>query len=151
MLASVTRLRVRHFRILPSFLWMTFLAHRQTVRSPGFLGGRLLVHDLRTYWTLTMWENEKMMKVFRGSGPHARVMTKLTEWCDEAAYAHWTVAHDSMPEWPAAYEHLVSEGRLSRVAHPSQDHSARHFSKPRLLPLIEKKLKPIAIFAKYAA
>lgn len=141
MLASVTRLRVRSFRYLPAFLWMTFLVQRQTSRAPGFLGGRLLIDNLHTYWTLTVWESEKAMKAFRGSDAHARVMPKLTEWCDEAAYTHWKV-DDSIPEWPDAYNQLVNDSHLSRVTHPSQDHMSQHFSKPRLKPLIGQNLKP---------
>jgi len=68
---------------------MTLLAQRQAVRAAGFAGGRLLIDKHRTYWTLTLWDNEKSMKAFRGSGAHGRVMPKLVEWCDEAAYAHW--------------------------------------------------------------
>jgi hypothetical protein len=151
MLASVTRLRVRSVRDLPAFLWMTFLVQRQTRRAPGFLGGRLLIDNLHTYWTLTAWENEKAMKAFRGSGPHAGVMPKLVEWCDEAAYTHWIGADDSIPEWLDAYEHLVKEGRSSRVARPSQDHVSRIFPKPRLRPLIGLNLKPVAVSRKSAA
>jgi hypothetical protein len=123
---------------------MTLLAQRQVVRAHGFLGGRLLVDNLRTYWTLTAWEDEKTMKAFRGSGPHARVMPKLVVWCDEAAYAHWVAMDDSIPEWPEVYERLVSDGRLSHVARPSQDHTSRHFPTPRLQPLIGVNLKPAA-------
>jgi heme-degrading monooxygenase HmoA len=123
---------------------MTLLAQRQVVRAHGFLGGRLLVDNLRTYWTLTVWEDEKTMKAFRGSGPHARVMPKLVAWCDEAAYAHWVAMDDSIPEWPEVYERLVSDGRLSHVARPSQDHTSRHFPTPRLQPLIGVNLKPAA-------
>jgi hypothetical protein len=141
MLASVTRLRVRSFATLPAFLWMTFLVQRQTVRAPGFVGGGLLLDNLRTYWTLTVWEDEKSMKAFRGSAPHAAVMPKLAEWCDEAAYAHWAVADRLIPSWPEAYERLVSEGRPSRVARPSQDHESRRFRSPRLQPLIQVNLK----------
>jgi hypothetical protein len=89
-----------------------------------------------------MWEDEQAMKGFRGSGPHAKVMPRLVEWCDEAAYAHWTPATDSVPSWLEAYEHLVKEGRLSRVAHPTSDHEARRFAKPRLKPLIGVDLRP---------
>lgn len=151
MLASVTRLRVRSFRNLPSFLWMTFLTQRQTKRATGFLGGRLLIDNLYTYWTSTAWESEKAMKAFRGSGPHARVMPKLVEWCDEAAYTHWLAADDSIPEWTEAYDHLVKDGRLSRVARPSQNHASRIFPKPRLQPLIGQNLKPAEISRKPAA
>jgi hypothetical protein len=141
MLASVTRLRVRSFLNVPAFLWMTFLVQRQTARAPGFLGGRLLIDDLHTYWTLTVWEDEKSMKAFRGSGPHALVMPKLAEWCDEAAYAHW-VSDRLISSWPEAYDRLLSAGRLSHVARPSQDHESRRFRKPRLQPLIGLNLKP---------
>ena len=142
MLASVTRLRVRSLIHLPSFLCMTFLSQRQVGRAPGFLSGRLLLDAHRTFWTLTVWESERAMKAFRGSGPHAEVMPRLVEWCDEASYAHWIPSSAAVPSWPEAYAHLVSEGKLSRVAHPSPGHEARQFPKPRLKPLVGADLKP---------
>jgi hypothetical protein len=142
MLASVTRLRVRSLRYIPAFVWQTFLSQRQAVRAPGFLGGRLLLDAGWTFWTLTVWDGERAMKAFRGSGPHAQVMPRLVEWCDEASYAHWIPTGAPVPSWPEAYEHLVGEARLSRVAHPSPNHEARHFAEPRLKPLIGVDLKP---------
>ena len=142
MLASVTRLRVRSLRYLPAFLWQTFLSQRQVVRAPGFSGGKLLIDRRRTFWTLTLWQDERAMKAFRGSAAHGKVMPRLAEWCDEAAYAHWALEGDSVPDWQQAYKHLVAEGRLSRVAHPSHEHSARQFPEPRLKPLIGNDLKP---------
>jgi len=142
MLASVTRLRIRSVRYLPAFIWRTVSTQRQTVRAPGFVGGRLLMDVRRTFWTLTVWESEKAMKAFRGSGAHARVMPQLAHWCDEASYAHWETPSASVPDWPEAYQHLVSDARLSRVAHPSKDHEARRFPRPRLSPLIGGDLKP---------
>jgi hypothetical protein len=142
MFASVTRLRIRSARYLPPFVWQTFLSQRQVLRAPGFLGGRLFLDAHRTFWTLTEWESERAMKAFRGIAPHAKVMPRLVEWCDEASYAHWTATGASVPSWPEAYEHLVAEGRLSRVGHPSPAHDAREFAKPRLRPLIALDLKP---------
>ena len=142
MFASVTRLRVRSLRFLPAFLWYTFGAQRQVVRAPGFAGGRLLVDKHRTYWTLTVWASEKDMKKFRGSGAHARVMPKLANWCDEAAYAHWTPASDGVPGWQEAYERLVADAHLSRVIYPTDDHNQRNFAKPRLQPRIGQGLSP---------
>lgn len=140
MLASVTRLRVRSAKHLPVFLWNTFLTQRQVIHAAGFLGGRLLVDAHRTYWTLTVWENAPAMKAFRSSGAHSQVMPRLMGWCDEASYAHWETALP-VPSWPEAYEHLVTDGRLSRVANPSADHTARIFAQPRLKPLIGADLK----------
>ena len=144
MLASVTRLRVRSVGYLPAFLWQTFLSQRQVIRAPGFSGGRLLVDAGRTFWTLTVWQDERAMKAFRGSAPHASVMPRLVEWCNEASYAHWALSGDSVPSWQEAHEHLVADGRLSRVAHPSPNHEARQFASPRLKPLIGLDLKPPA-------
>lgn len=82
------------------------------------------------------------MKAFRGSGPHSKVMPRLVQWCDEAAYAHWALTGNQAPSWQEAYEYLIREGRLSRVADPSPSHEARRFAKPRLKPLIGVDLKP---------
>jgi hypothetical protein len=142
MIVSVTRLRVRSVFYLPAFLWTTVHSQRQAVQTPGFLGGRLLADVKRTYWTLTGWEDERAMKSFRGSGAHSKVMPRLAEWCDEAAYTHWDAPNGPIPDWPEAYERLVKEGRLSRVAHPSADHETRRFPSPRLSPLIGQNLKP---------
>jgi hypothetical protein len=68
-------------------------------------------------------------------------MPQLVQWCDEASYAHWNPTLNTLPTWPEAYEHLVREAHLSRVAHPSPDHEARRFAKPRLSPLIGQDLK----------
>ena len=141
-MTSVTRLRVRSGRYLLPFLWGTFLSQRQALRSPGFLGGRLLVDAHRTFWTLTVWESEQAMKAFRGAASHAKIMPRLVRWCDEASYAHWIPTGASVPTWSEAYEHLVAEGRLSRVSYPSTAHDAKQFAKPRLTPLIGQDLKP---------
>ena len=146
MLSSVTRLRVRSIRFLPAFLWYTFLTQRQVEKSPGFVGGRLLVDSKLTFWTLTVWESEKAMKAFRGAGAHVRVMSRLPKWCDEAAYAHWSPAGDTIPEWTEAHQRLVAEGRLSRVEHPAPSHTDRQFPSPRLSPLIGGDIK-----ARYSA
>jgi len=144
MLASVTRLRVRSIRFLPSFLWRTFLSQRQVERVPGFIGGRLLIDSGLTFWTLTAWQSEETMRKFRGSGAHARVMPRLAEWCNEAAYAHWIQTENSIPTWEDAYQRLLGEGRLSRVERPSQNHLDRQFARPRLNPLIGLDLTPAA-------
>jgi heme-degrading monooxygenase HmoA len=142
MLASVTRLRVRSIRFLPSFLWRTFLSKRQAEHAPGFVGGRLLIDSGLTFWTLTAWQSEQAMRGFRASGAHSRVMPRLAEWCNEAAYAHWIQPGNSIPTWQDAHERLLAEGRLSRVEHPSQNHLDRQFARPRVKPLIGLDLKP---------
>jgi Domain of unknown function (DUF3291) len=129
---------------MPAFLSYTLASQYQVVRAAGFCGGRLLIDRRRTFWTLTAWQDEKTMKAFRGSGAHARVMPRLVNWCDEAAYAHWIAPDGKLPEWTEAYEHLLKEGRLSRVTHATADHTAQRFAAPRLQPLTGQELHPVS-------
>jgi len=92
MFVSVTRLRVRRFIDLPVFLWKTQLAKRQVIRVPGFLGGKTSGGWASHVLDLTVWESDRAMKAYRGSGAHSGVMPRLVEWCDEAAYTHWESA-----------------------------------------------------------
>ena len=71
-LISATRLRVRSVAYLPAFLWDTFKSARQAERSPGFLGGRLLVNTKYVFWTMTAWEDEFAMNAYRTGGAHRR-------------------------------------------------------------------------------
>ena len=80
-LISVTRLRVRSFGYLPSFLWETLKAMRQAEHSPGFLGGKLLRNAKNAFWTLTAWKDEAAMNAYRTGGAHRGVMPKLLSWC----------------------------------------------------------------------
>jgi hypothetical protein len=99
MFVSVTRLRIRS---LPA--WLQFVrsnegAVRQVMGSPGFIRGKLLVDGFRTFWTMTLWQDENSMRAYRGSGAHGAVMGNLPRWCDEASVAHWTQSHDELPDW----------------------------------------------------
>lgn len=143
MVASITRLRVRSVWFMPEFVLRTLATQRQTVRAAGFVGGRLLVNQGRTFWTLTVWETEHAMKTFRGSGAHTKVMPKLRHWCDEASYAHWTLNDGRLPGWPEAYEHLVAEGKSSPVTFPSENHKAQHFQGPNTQSRAQQELKPV--------
>ena len=59
---SVTRLKVRSLRYLPSFLWQTLKVASQARHSPGFLGGRILREANNVFWTVTAWEDEEAIR-----------------------------------------------------------------------------------------
>ena len=147
MFASVTRLRIRRFCFLPAFLWYTLRTQRQAEHTPGFHGGRLLVDAHSTYWTLTLWDNERAMRAFRGTSAHGKVMPKLANWCDEAAYSHWEQQEDTVPSWSEACQRLFGAPRFSRVNHPSPAHEAHQFVEPRLSPLIGRDMKASPVSA----
>ena len=132
MLISVTRLRIRSPRYLPMFIIYSILSSRQARRAPGNCGIDLLRDANNTYWTKTAWSDEKEMHSFMLGGMHRRAMPKLLDWCDEAATVHWTQESPQLPAWQDAHQKLVSEGRRSKVRHPSPSHLAFEIAKPKI-------------------
>jgi hypothetical protein len=126
---SLTRLRLRSARFLPSFALATSRSSRQARRAPGFLGGAVLADRRLTFWTLTAWASEEAMRAYLRGGAHGAVMPRLLHWCDEASVARWPGA--ALPAWPEAAERMRALGRPSRVRHPSPAHAALAFPDPR--------------------
>ena len=116
---SITRLRVRSLRYLPVFLLGTFRAARQAKNAPGNLAVSLLSDANFTFWTCTLWNDERSMRAFMLAGAHRRVMPRLLQWCDEAAVTHWLQETPESPSWQEAYRRLQQEGRASKVDYPS--------------------------------
>lgn len=130
-LVSVTRLRVRSWRFLPEFLFYAYKSSQQARHAPGFLGGALVNDRNRTFWTMTVWDDEAAMRAYRATDWHKRVMPKLTNWCDEASVVHWSEEYARVPSLEEAYQRMQREGRPSRVNFPSSKHDAMSFSPPR--------------------
>lgn len=141
-LISVTRLRVRSWGYLLQFVREALKSARQAEQSSGFLGGRLLRNRENAFWTLTAWEDEKPMNTYRTGGPHRHVMPKLLIWCDEAAVVHWNQESSELPSWQMAHQHMLKEGKLSKVNYPSAAQVANHIPVPEP-SRIERTLKPI--------
>jgi hypothetical protein len=140
-LVSITRLRVRSWRFLPMFFFHVLRSTRQAARSEGNLATRLLRDRRSTFWTATLWTSEVEMKHFMLAGAHGRAMRKLIHWCDEAALVHWTQEDATLPSWPEAHARLQSEGRRSKVNHPSPTHIAHQFPYPHFGPRGEVNFK----------
>lgn len=141
---SVTRLRVRSLRYLVQFVWQALKTARQAERTQDFLGGRLARDAKNAFWTVTAWETEAAMKVYRDSGAHKSVMPKLLDWRDEAAVVHWQQDTSNLPDWQEAHRRMVSEGRMSKVRHPSPAQATQEISPPTLDKTGGKALKPAA-------
>ncbi|WP_116090757.1 DUF3291 domain-containing protein [Sphingomonas crusticola] len=121
---SVTRLRIRALRFLPAFFVQTMRTRSQVAAAPGFLDGGLLPDRQWTFWTLTLWDSAESMRSYITTGAHRIAMPKLMEWCDEASVAHWDQGAAILPGWADAEARMRSEGRPSKVRHPSPDHAA---------------------------
>src|SRR4051794_28078517 len=122
-LVSITRLRIRSWRYLPSFVIQSFRGARQAAAAEGHLPTALLRDRDNTFWTATSWSSEAGMKAFMHSGVHGPVMKRLLTWCDEAAVVRWTQDAAALPDWNEAHRRLQLEGRRSKVDHPSPAHT----------------------------
>ena len=137
---SITRLRLRSFFTLPAFLRDARASAEQAGRSAGFISGALLLEGRMVFWTRTAWESEAAMKAYRDSDVHRAVMPKLVDWCDEASVAHWV--GEPVSDWDEIYKQMTAAGRLSRVRHPTEAHTAKRFAPlKRWAP--EQPIKPL--------
>ncbi len=128
---SITRLRVRSWRFMPSFAFRTLRSVEQVKRAAGFLEGSLLPDRKLTFWTMTLWDAQASMRAFITGGDHLAVMPRLLDWCDEASVAHWEQPDRTLAPWNEADGRMRAQGRPSKVRHPSADHAALTFAAPR--------------------
>ena len=138
---SITRLRVRAWRFLPGFFLSVMRIGRQARSAQGNLAARILGDKHRAYWTATAWESETAMRAFMLAEPHGPVMRKLLDWCDEAALVHWTQESAELPSWTEAHRRLLTEGRPSKVNHPTAAHTAHTPAPPKASARTEIRIK----------
>jgi quinol monooxygenase YgiN len=121
-LVSVTRLHLRSAWFLPAFFWHSNKAARQARLAPGNLLAAVRRDRHAGYWTLTVWADEAAMRAFMLAGAHRAAMPRLLDWCNEAAVVHWHQDSRETPTWDEAHRRLQSEGRTSKLKHPSEAH-----------------------------
>lgn len=129
-LVSITRLRLRAWRFLPTFFWYAFRSNQQARQADGNLGVWLLPDARRTYWTCTVWRDEAAMRSYIKAGAHGQAMRRLAHWCDEASVVHWTQGDTRQPSWLDAHQRMQSIGRASKVRNPSAAHLAGQIAAP---------------------
>jgi hypothetical protein len=138
---SVTRLRVRSWFYLPAFLFRSLRVGQQAKKAPGSLRVKVLQDGMSTFWTCTCWESEAAMKAFMLAEPHGPAMRKLLNWCDEAALVRWSQPEPDLPTWTEAHQRMQSEGRTSKVNHPSEAQRRFVIKPPPANPRSEARLK----------
>lgn len=131
MFVSVTRLRIRNVWFLPLFAVHALRSVGQVKKAAGFQTGALLNDRDWTFWTLTGWDSGDSMRQYMTAGAHAKSMRHLMHWCDEASVVHWDQADDTLPPWTEADRRMRSEGRASKVKHPSAAHTSLTYRQPR--------------------
>jgi hypothetical protein len=104
----------------------------QVKKSGGFLGGGVLADRHRTFWTMTLWDDQASMLRYMTTGEHKAAMPHLLDWCDEASVVHWEQPEATKPSWGEAETRMRSMGRVSKVRHPSPQHATLSFEPARV-------------------
>jgi hypothetical protein len=141
-LVSITRLRVRSFRYLPAFLLGSLRSAREAKNASGNLAVSVLSDSHLAFWTRTLWADERSMRAFMFAPAHRAVMPKLLQWCDEAAVAHWLQDSLEPPSWQEVHRRLQTEGRTSKVDHPSTAQLRFEIPPPRTTRQLTLKSPP---------
>ena len=129
---SITRLHIRSVRFMPGFALHALASLRQCKQANGFQDGSLLPDRKLTFWTMTLWRDQAAMRAYMAGGAHVRAMPKLLHWCDEASIVHWTQDDAAPPpSWDEADRRMRTQGRPSKVRHPSAVHASLSFAAPR--------------------
>lgn len=116
---SITRLRVRSIFYMPIFMLHAMRTMTQAQKADGVHGVETRFEKNNVVWTKTIWADEAKMKEYRGSGAHQIAMRILSEICNEAAVVRWQQADAEIPTWEEAHRRILSDGKLSKVKHPS--------------------------------
>ena len=138
---SITRLKIRSLLYFISFARANSAALKELVTIKGFIAGKELTDKGLTFWTLTLWDDDRSMLQFRNSASHRKAMQRLPDWCNEASYFHWNQEQNTLPGWIEASGRLITEGKLTKVRHPTQRHLSNNFP-PIKWTKLERIIKP---------
>ena len=130
----VTRLRLKDPALLDEFFAAAVAVLEQAKISAGSLGADVLADANNVWWTMTAWEGHGPMQAFVGAEPHLGTMARLDDWCAEATFADWEQSSPGLPDWQTSYGHLIADGEVADLTHPSDAHAARSFPPPVVAP-----------------
>jgi hypothetical protein len=91
----VTRLRLRDPALLDEFFTDAVAAIEQAMKSEGNLGTDALADANNAWWSVTAWQERRLMQAYVDSEPHLGISTRLDHYCDEAMFVDWEQASRS--------------------------------------------------------
>jgi hypothetical protein len=102
--ALLSFLPLKHYRMIPKFLWLTFETQRQLRESKRLIGYSLHAQPLRRrFWTLSVWEDQESLMNFVRQAPHSRIMQVLAPHMGKTQFVEWSVtAKEIPPSWKEA-------------------------------------------------
>ena len=108
-LALLTSLELKRYWHIPRFLRLSSKVQEQLAQSEGLLGFSLLAElPSKTYWTLSVWEDERKLADFRTKTPHKDVMVDMRPDKGDTKFTaiRWKISGSAVPpSFSDAFEH----------------------------------------------
>jgi hypothetical protein len=106
-LALLSFLPLKSFWRLPAFCLGTARVMKQLSAARGLIAYSLLARPIaKSFWTLSVWEDEASLELFIHHPPHVRLMTSLMPHIGKTKFVHWTVKGSELPLfWDEALRH----------------------------------------------
>jgi len=83
---------------VPGFLRDTLRLRRQLATSPGLVGYGLLAELVRkTFWTVSVWEDDASLRAFAGAEPHRSIMRRAPARMGASAFHPFEVTAADLP------------------------------------------------------
>ena len=93
-----TKLPLTAHRHTPGFLRDTLRVRRQLAAAPGLVGYSLLAQlGAKTYWTVSVWEDEPALRAFAATEPHRRITRRTPGRMGASRFETFTVAGADVP------------------------------------------------------
>ena len=126
----VTRLRLKDPALLDEFFTDAVAAIEQAQKSDGNLGADALADAGNAWWSVSAWTGRDPMQAFVGKQPHQAIQGRLDHYCDEATFVDWDQDSPGLPDWQTSWRHLVADGKVAQLTHPSDANQTRAFPPP---------------------
>jgi hypothetical protein len=126
----VTRLRLRDPALLDEFFTDAVAAIEQAQKAEGNLGADALADANNAWWSVSSWQDHRLMRAFVENQPHQSITTRLDHYCDEATFVDWEQDSPDLPDWQTSYRHLVADGLVAELTNASDANQTRAFPPP---------------------
>jgi hypothetical protein len=97
--------------LLDEFFPDAVAAIGQATKSEGNLGADALADSNNAWWSVSSWQDRRLMQAFVGSEPHRSITARPDHHCDEATVADWEQASPDLPDWQTNLRHLTVTAR----------------------------------------
>ena len=88
----MTRLRLRDPALLDEFFTDAVAAIEQAMKSEGNLGADALADANNAWWSVSAWQERRLMQAYVDTEPHLGISARLDHYCDEATFVDWEQA-----------------------------------------------------------